>query len=253
MSESFYARSADLYDLAYAGKPYADEAQAVHARIQAHLRSGGNALLDVGCGTGQHAAHLRAHYRVTGLDLEEGLLEAARARCPDAEFHRGDMVDFDLGRRFDAVICLFSAIGYVRTEEALRRTIAGFARHLRPGGVAVVEPWLTPEGFTPGHLRMDVYDVPGLKMTRMGRSEYEGELSVLVFNYLVGRPEGVEMWEERHLLGLFSHAQMLDAFRAAGLEVVEHDPIGLSAGRGLYVARKGKAGEADSRPEGAGG
>lgn len=248
MSESFYARSADFYDLVYAGKPYADEAAAVHARIQAHLRSGGDALLDVGCGTGSHAAHLRAHYRVTGLDLEEGLLEIARARYPDVDFHRGDMADFDLGRRFDAVVCLFSAIGYQRTEQALRRTIANFARHLRPGGVVVVEPWLTPEAFTPGHLRLDVYDTPGLKVTRIGRSEHEGELSVLVFTYTVGRPEGVETWEERHLLGLFSHAQMLDAFRAAGLEVVEHDPAGLSTGRGLYVARKG-AGGGDPLPD----
>src|SRR5687768_635970 len=67
MSESFYTRSAEFYNLIHAGKAYADEAAAVHAHIQAHLRSGGNALLDVACGTGNHAAHLRQHYRVDGL------------------------------------------------------------------------------------------------------------------------------------------------------------------------------------------
>jgi SAM-dependent methyltransferase len=237
MSESAYTRSADFYDLVYAGKPYADEAAAVHARIQAHLRSGGNALLDAGCGTRGHAAHLRAHYRVEGLDLEEGLLRIARERYPDAAFHQGDMADFDLGRRFDAIVCLFSAIGYVRTEDALRRTIAGFARHLRPGGVAVVEPWLTPDVFQAGRLRLDASESAELKVARIVRCDYEGELSVLVFSFLVGRPKGVEHWEERHLLGLFSHGQMRDAFRAAGLEVVEHDPHGLTR-RGLYVARR---------------
>lgn len=236
MSESAYARSADFYDLVYAGKPYADEAAAVHARIQAHLRSGGNALLDVGCGSGGHLAHLRAHYRAEGLDLDDGLLRIARDRYPDVVFHQGEMESFDLRRRFDAVICLFSAIGYVRTEEALRRTLANFARHLRPGGVAVVEPWLTPDVFTPGRLHLSANETPELKVARIARGGLEDGLSVLEFSFLVGRPEGVEHWEERHLLGLFTQGQMLDAFRAAGLEVVEHDPHGLT-GRGLYVAR----------------
>lgn len=237
MNESAYARSADFYDLVYAGKPYADEAAAVHARIQAHLRSGGNALLDVGCGPGGHLAHLRAHYRAQGLDLDEGLLRIARERYPDAVFHHGEMASFDLGRPFDAVICLFSAIGYVRTEEALRRTIANFARHLRPGGVAVVEPWLTPDVFTAGRLDLNASESPELKVARIVRCDLEDGLSVLEFSFLVGRPEGVEHWRERHLLGLFTQGQMLDAFRAAGLEVVEHDPQGLT-GRGLYIARR---------------
>jgi SAM-dependent methyltransferase len=237
MSDSAYARSADFYDLVYDGKPYADEAAAVHARIAAHLRSGGNTLLDVGCGSGGHVGHLREHYRVTGLDMDDGLLRIAAERYPDVAFHHGDMTELDLGRRFDAVTCLFSTIGYVRTEERLRRTVAHFARHLLPGGVLVVEPWLTPEVFTPGHMRLDAHDTERLKVARIVRSDYAGDLSVLVFSFLVGRPDGVEHWDEEHLLGLFSRAQMLDAFAAAGLEVVEHDQHGLS-GRGLYVARR---------------
>ena len=237
MSESFYTRSAEFYNVIHAGKPYADEAATVHAHIQAHLRFGGSALLDVACGTGNHAAHLREHYRVEGLDLDEGLLRVARERNPDAAFHQGDMRDFDLGRRFDALVCLFSAIGYVRTEDALRRTIANFARHLEPGGVAVVEPWISPEAFRPGMPRLDVAESPGLKVARMGRADWKGDLSVIVYVYMVGRPDGIEHWEDRHLLGLFTHQQMLGAFEAAGLEVVEHDPRGL-IGRGLYVTRR---------------
>jgi hypothetical protein len=71
----------------------------------------------------------------------------------------------------------------------------------------------------------------------MGRTDWEGDLSVIVYVYVVGRPGGIEHWEDRHLLGLFTHRQMLDAFEAAGLEVVEYDPHGL-IGRGLYVARR---------------
>jgi SAM-dependent methyltransferase len=236
MTESAYARSAAFYDVIYGQKPYEGESEQIHALIQRHLRTGGNALLDVGCGSGNHLAHLRRHYRCAGVDLDAGLLRIARERFPDSRFEEGDMAEFDLGRRYDVLTCLFSAIGYVRTEEKLRRTIANFARHLLPGGVAVVEPWLQPGVFTPGTLRMDTSDTPEMKVSRVTHTAMRCELSVLSFYFTVGRAEGVQQWEEHHELGLFTAEQTMDAFRAAGLEVVGHDPHGLT-GRGLYVAR----------------
>lgn len=237
MTESAYARSAAFYDLIYGQKPYADEAEQLHALIQRHLRSDGNALLDVGCGSGNHLAHLRRHYRCDGVDLDAGLLQIARERYPDSAFHQGNMVEFDLGRRYGALTCLFSAIGYVRTEDRLRQTLRTFARHLAPGGVAIIEPWLTPQVFRPGYVHLDTPEHPEVKVARMSHSGLEGELCILTFSYLIGRAEGIEHFEERHELGLFSIEQMMDAIRAAGLEVVEHDPHGLT-GRGLYVARR---------------
>jgi SAM-dependent methyltransferase len=237
MSESAYARSAGFYDLIYGQKPYADEAAQVHAVIQAHLRSGGNALLDVGCGSGNHLAHLRRDYRCDGVDLDAGLLAIARERYPDSAFHQGDMADFDLGRRYDALVCLFSAIGYVKTVGRLGQAMRTFARHLLPGGVAVVEPWLTPDAFIPGNVRVDTPEGPGLKVARMTHSGMRDGISVLTFSYLIGRAEGIERFEEHHELGLFTREQMMDALRGAGLEVVEHDPHGLT-GRGLYAARR---------------
>ncbi|WP_420126996.1 class I SAM-dependent methyltransferase [Longimicrobium sp.] len=237
MSESAYARSTRFYDLIYVGKPYEQEAEFLHDRIQAHLRSDGNALLDVGCGTGSHLAHLRRHYRCDGVDVDAGFLAIARERYPDSAFHQHDMADFDLDRRYDALVCLFSAIGYVKTNERLRQTMRTFARHLLPGGVAVVEPWLTPDTFIPGHVRTDTPESPRLKVARMVHSGMRGDLSVLTFSYLIGSAEGIEHFEEHHELGLFTTEQMLDAIHGAGLEVVEHDPRGLT-GRGLYFARQ---------------
>lgn len=237
MSDSAYARGAAFYDLIYGFKEYEAESGQVHRLVQRHLRSSGNALLDVGCGTGGHLAHLRRHYGCEGLDLDAGLLAVARERIPEARFYQGDMTDFDLGRRYDAVICLFSAIGYVRTEERLGETMRAFARHLEPGGVAVVEPWLTPEAFVPGRVRVDLPEHSGAQVVRMVHSGMRDGLSILTFSYLIGREQGIEHFEEDHALGLFTHEQMTDAFRRAGLEVVEHDPHGLT-GRGLYVARR---------------
>ena len=67
------------------------------------------------------------------------------------------MRSFDLGRRFDAVTCLFSSIGYLLTPEDLEQGIARMAAHVAPGGVLVVEPWFTPDAWRPGSLPASRY------------------------------------------------------------------------------------------------
>ncbi len=62
------------------------------------------------------------------------------------------MTEFDLATTYDAVTCLFSAIGYVRTVDRMNRAVACMARHVKPGGVLIVEPWITPEDWKPGNI-----------------------------------------------------------------------------------------------------
>ena len=229
-----FSRSARIYDAIYASiRDYPREAAQLDALIQAR-RPGAKSLLDVACGTGVHLHHLAGRYEVEGLDLDPEMLAVARERLPDATFHQGDMASFDLGKRFDAVVCMFSSIGYVKTEEWLRDAIASMARHLEPGGVLVVEPWLTPDAWSDRHVGAVFVDEPELKIARVNVAEREGTISSFEFQYLVGTPDGVQHFSERHELGLFTVEQQLEAFRAAGLEA-EHDPEG-PMGRGLYVA-----------------
>src|SRR5262245_10817884 len=104
-----FTHSADIYDAIYESRndlPAA--ASTIHALIQERKRTAGNALLDVACGTGAHLALLCQHYDVAGLDLDPGMLAMARQRLPDIPLHQADLADFDLGRQFDAVLCLGS-------------------------------------------------------------------------------------------------------------------------------------------------
>jgi SAM-dependent methyltransferase len=229
-------QSAQFYDLLYEGmKDYQAEAEQIHERIQRHSEStGGGSLLDVACGTGQHLARLQSHYRVEGLDADPGMLAIAARRLPGVPLHQADMRDFDLGRRFDVVTCLFSAIGYRTTIRDLRRAIRSMALHLRPGGLLIVEPWFTPDQWRPGRAAAIYVDLPELKIARMNVSQTRGRLSILDFHYLVARPSGIERFRERFNLGLFTVSEYRSAFEAGGLSV-ELDPVGLM-GRGLYVA-----------------
>ena len=70
------------------------------------------------------------------------------------------MINFDLGRTYDVVTCLFSAIGIVGTYERLERAIWCMARHVRMGGALIIEPWFSPERWHPscGAVRSDRRD-----------------------------------------------------------------------------------------------
>ena len=233
-----YAKSAVLYDAIYGarGKDYTSESQRVHDLIQQHKRSPGNTLLDVACGTGGHIGFLRQHYAVEALDLDPAMLAIARKKHPDTTFHQGDMMNFDLGRQFDAIVCLFSSIAYVLTVPRLEQTLRNMHRHTRHGGIVIVEPFITPDDVWPGHIGADFVDEPELKIARMNVGRVEAGALVLDFHFLVATPAGVRYFNERHDLALFTHDEYLGAFRAAGLDVA-HDPKGL-IGRGLYIGTR---------------
>lgn len=231
-----FSKTAQFYDAVYSFKDYRAEAEQLITIVGDGLRSKGNRLLDVACGTGSHVEYLREHYDAEGLDLDPGLLEIARQRSPGVAFHHGDMVNFDLDGSFDIVTCLFSSIGYVRTLDNLSRAVQCMAHHLAPGGLLIVEPWFTPEAWQPNTVHSLFIDEPDLKIARVNTSFAKGRLSYFDLHYLIGTPDGTEHFVERHELGLFTVEEMQAALSNAGLEV-EHDPEGLM-GRGLHFGRR---------------
>jgi ubiquinone/menaquinone biosynthesis C-methylase UbiE len=230
-----FVKSAAFYDAIYSFKDYAAASARLHELISDRLVKA-DTLLDVGCGTGKHLQHLQQHYQVAGLDISPELLAMARENCPDVPFYQADMVDFALDRNFDVIICLFSAIAYVKTLDRLYEAIATMSRHLQPGGLLIVEPWVSPEKYWRNHIVANFVNQPDLKISWMYHHEIEDQVSVFNINYLVGTPQGVDHFTERHEMGLFTHEQYLKAFQKAGLEV-EYDTEGLF-GRGMYVGVK---------------
>ncbi len=228
-----FVESAELYDAIYHFKNYARECERLRGIIGEAVPAA-STILDVACGTGEHARFLKEHYAVDGVDINENYLRAARLKNPAGNYTRADMTDFDLGRTYDVVTCLFSAIGRVTTFERLERAIACMARHVRPGGALIVEPWFTPDQWNPGSLFVHVGEIGAAKVCRMSLSGRDGDVSILLYHYLRGTPEGIEHYTERLELGLFTRDEMTWAFESVRT-AVRYDSEGL-IGRGLYLA-----------------
>ena len=135
--------AAAAYDLIHQdrGKDYRREAEQLGVIIRRRLPEAVR-LLDVACGSGLHLASLsELGFEVAGVERSPSMLEVARRRVPDVALHEGDMRSFDLGERFDAVVCLFSAIGYMTTDEG-RIVVSGLSK--RFGQIVAVDELSRP-------------------------------------------------------------------------------------------------------------
>src|SRR6202158_5268604 len=169
--------SPELYDAIYHFKNYARECDRLRSLIN-EVVPGARTILDVACGTGAHAKFLKHHYAFDGIDINESYLRAARLKNPSGNYPRADMTDFDLGGLYDVVPCLFSAIGIVRTFERLGRAIACMVRHVRAGGVLIIEPGSPPEQWRPARPFILAGEVGADKVYRMSISLTEGQMSL---------------------------------------------------------------------------
>jgi SAM-dependent methyltransferase len=215
-----YSKVARIYDLLYTGtgiKDYPAESEALHAIIQ-EQSPGARTLLDVACGTGAHLECLRRWYEVEGIDLSPEMLEVARARLPDVPLHVADMRSLDLGRQFDAVTCLFSAIGYVTELSEMRSTIGRLADHLAPGGVLIVDGWVRPEDWGDDYRGgPDVASDKETMVVRLTFSRRTGSITEMDLHHLIRDADGIDHFVEQHRLALVPTADYVAAFESAGL------------------------------------
>ncbi|MBS1955853.1 MAG: class I SAM-dependent methyltransferase [Cyanobacteria bacterium SZAS-4] len=227
-------QSANLYDALYAEtKDYAKEVSRLHELITQHKTSSGRKLLDVACGTGQHLFFLKNHYEVEGLDINPDFIEISQKKLPQATIHKQNMMSFELPTKFDVITCLFSSIGYTKTYDCLASTLLNMRKHVKPGGLLIIEPWYTPSTFKPGHFTATIQEIDGGKVVRTNHWSQENGHSQGDSQFLVVNSSGIKHISEKHVLGLFSKESYTEALEAAGLKVV-YDEHGL-IGRGLYV------------------
>ena len=226
--------SADFYDALYSFKNYEQEALSIRDYIY-NRNPNARTILDVACGTGKHIEYLNAYYSADGIDLNDKFIHIAQNRNPNSSFWCKDMTSFDLNKKYDVVMCLFSSIAYVKTLDLVKQTVEQFKKHISEGGFIIIEPWFSADTWRPGYVTILSHETEDYKISRMSHADQEGNISILNFEYLVGSSEGIQHLKEKHELGLFSHEELLEVFKSTGM-AVDYDAQGIS-GRGLYILR----------------
>jgi ubiquinone/menaquinone biosynthesis C-methylase UbiE len=225
-------RHAELYDLFYGSKAYAAEVSYLHGLLQQFSQPPACRVLDIACGTGSHAIELaRLGYEVVGSDLSEDMLacalEKASAGHSEIRFEKQDMRALEVASNpFDAVLCLFDAIGHVQTTAAIKQTFRGVHRHLRDDGLFILEFWhATAMAGQHDPLRVRKFVTERSEILRLSRTTVDLALQCATVEHAIYdlRSDGTyQTAVERQVNRFFSLPEMSELLDDCGFDVVKY-------------------------------
>jgi SAM-dependent methyltransferase len=133
-----YTKHAELYHQMYKSIfDYQKEFRVAHRVLK---KSGAKRILELGCGAGNLAGQFKAAgYDYVGIDSAEPILQIARRENPAITFIHGDMREFDVRKKFDAVLIGGRSFTYMTSNADVLGTLHCARRALRPKGVLILD------------------------------------------------------------------------------------------------------------------
>lgn len=131
-----YRAFAPFYDAIQGDR--AEHAAFLRGLIERHHPSA-RSVLELACGTGSILKQLQPDYEVTGLDRSPEMLAVAAEKVPGVRLVEADMTDFDLGERFDVVLCVFDSINHLLDYAQWKAVFARAHEHLDEGGIFIFD------------------------------------------------------------------------------------------------------------------
>lgn len=235
MTEQFGSAYAGAYDALYADKAYAEESQLIERLLQTYGNGPMRAVLDLGCGTGNHALPLAQRgYEVVGVDRSAAMLEWARQKAAagringQAKYYQDDICSFQVEQSFDATLMMFAVLGYQLENRQVLAALRTARKHLRPGGLFIFDVWYGPAVLREGPSeRVKVIPTDRGQILRVASGKLAIERHLCAVNYRLWRVEEdrlVGQTEETHRMRYFFPLE-LDLF----LEFSGFAPIRLGA------------------------
>lgn len=250
---SVFNEYARYYDLFYRDKDYVGETEYVHKLIQAQCQ-GAKTILNLGCGSGRHDRCLAERgYTVTGVDLSEDMLAAARDAATGneaLEYVQGDVQTVRLGKTFDVVISLFHVMSYQTTNAELTAAFATAHSHLNPGDIFIFDCWYGPGVLTDRPaVRVKELEDENIGVTRIAQPVMHPNENVVDVNYHIfirdKASDSVREVRETHRMRylFLPEVQQMLATSGFDLDVSEEwltaGSLGSVSWNAVFVCRKG--------------
>lgn len=141
-----FTKFAYYYDVIYADKEYEKECDFIEEIFREYLHRQPQRILDLACGAGGHSLILaKKGYEVTGIDLSKIMIRLAKEKTRtlklNVDFKNMDMVNFSVKNKFDACICMFCSLDYLKSTNELKKTLENIKNHLQKDGILIFDFW----------------------------------------------------------------------------------------------------------------
>ena len=244
---SVFGAYSAYYDLLYRDKDYPGEAAYVDAMIHRHAPAA-RRLLDLGCGTGVHAALLaRSGWEVHGVDQSETMLEGAlqrRAALPEEiagrmDFTRGDVRTYRHPMPFDAVTALFHVASYQTANQDLDALFQTATENLSRGGIFFFDFWYGPAVLSQRpEVRIRRLASDTVKVVRLAEPVLHPNVNIVDVNYEIqvtdlASGERVCLQEDHRMRYLFL-PEVQRLLQAHGFQAIEEWMTGKEPGEGSW-------------------
>jgi len=226
-----YAR---YYDLLYMDKDYVGECDFVERLFERFSPEPVKTILDVGCGTGQHALVLgRRGYSVTGIDVSPIAIQLAcdKARREGVDFRTivTDVRDLILEERFDACVAMFAVMNYLERNEDLRKALRQIRKHLDAGALFIFDCWngLAVMRQLPS-VRVKRVVHGDTVLVRIAEPELDALRHLCKVNYRLIASQGshiVDEIEESHVMRFLFPQEVIQYLQNSGFEVLTMCPF----------------------------
>jgi SAM-dependent methyltransferase len=228
MTTVFGKGYSSTYDMLYRDKNYEAECDRIEQIVRDNSTSTVKTILDLGCGTGNHAIRLAQRgYAVTGVDRSEEMLVIARQKAQDNDlnctFIQSDIRTFRSEQKFDVIIMMFAVLGYLTENEDIQKALDTARDQLNPGGLFICDLWYGPAVLhqKPGE-RVRVTNDVNTKIIRASSGELDSLHQIVTVHFRLWKIEGdrlVEDISEEHRMRFFFPQELNMLFRTSGLQI----------------------------------
>ena len=200
-----YKEFAKYYDKFYQNKNYKKETEFLKNFINANDK-----ILDVGCGTGIHAALLTDNgFEVDGLDLNKEMLEIAKTRLK-TNLYWQNILEIDISKKYNMIISMFAVFNHLKDTDELMRGLMNLKQLLHDGGKIIIDLH-NPQS---SGSKIDTYD----NMTRVMKWNYDRSLKIEKSD-IIFEIDGIK-YTDIHTFRIFTIDEMKECCERVGLKVV---------------------------------
>ena len=236
-----YKKSAKIYDKILSHVDYADWAAYIIEIASEHQLEPIH-FLDIACGTGSFLNELTQENLVLyGIEISDEMLKYAKSKLSDeVVLKQGDMLNFELNKKFDLITCLFDSINYLPELNDISKFINHASKYLLDNGILIFDAVSQKacKHYFGNYTESDIVD--NIEYTRYCHYDFDSNVQITEFTF----NENNQLFYEEHHQYIYTFTEIINEIGKSDLSLIaaysdfEFDELNRDTDRAHFVLKR---------------